>query len=168
MNKYAIYHSTEVPFAYAKDKNTLTLRVRCAKDDINNIKVLYKDKYLEEKSYEIKNMSKITSTQLFDYFQVDISVFRNRYCYYFELKDSENRTYYLNSRGIKKDLNTMYSYIYPYIATEDVYEDVKWVQNSVVYQIFPDRFCNGDKNNDPEWVLPWGDKTTYTSMFGGD
>ena len=24
-----------------------------------------------------------------------------------------------------------------------------WVQDSVFYQIFPDRFANGDKSNDP-------------------
>ncbi len=31
-----------------------------------------------------------------------------------------------------------------------------WVQDSIFYQIFPDRFNNGNKANDPVNVLPWG------------
>jgi cyclomaltodextrinase / maltogenic alpha-amylase / neopullulanase len=31
-----------------------------------------------------------------------------------------------------------------------------WVQDAVFYQIFPDRFANGDLSNDPPNVRPWG------------
>ncbi|MDZ5010524.1 alpha-glycosidase, partial [Clostridium perfringens] len=37
-----------------------------------------------------------------------------------------------------------------------------------VYQIFVDRFCNGDSSNNPPNVLEWGEEVTRTSMFGGD
>ena len=43
-----------------------------------------------------------------------------------------------------------------------------WVEKSVVYQIFPDRFADGDKGNDPANVQPWGGKPTYSNYFGGD
>lgn len=43
-----------------------------------------------------------------------------------------------------------------------------WVEKSVVYQIFPDRFANGDKANDPADVMPWDGKPTYSNRFGGD
>ncbi|MCS7240259.1 MAG: glycoside hydrolase family 13 protein [Candidatus Bipolaricaulota bacterium] len=43
-----------------------------------------------------------------------------------------------------------------------------WVQDAVFYQIFPDRFCNGDQANDPPGVRPWGEPPTPTSFFGGD
>lgn len=36
------------------------------------------------------------------------------------------------------------------------------------YQIFPDRFHNGDPANDPPGTQPWGEKPDHTSMFGGD
>ena len=29
-----------------------------------------------------------------------------------------------------------------------------WVQDAVFYQIFPDRFANGDVNNDPSNIQP--------------
>ncbi len=43
-----------------------------------------------------------------------------------------------------------------------------WVRNAVFYQIFPDRFCNGDPRNDPPDVRPWGEPPTARSFFGGD
>jgi len=43
-----------------------------------------------------------------------------------------------------------------------------WVEKSVIYQIFPDRFANGDKSNDPKNVAPWGSKPLYYNFFGGD
>ena len=43
-----------------------------------------------------------------------------------------------------------------------------WVQDSVFYQIFPDRFANGDPGNDPVNVQPWGSKPTIWNFQGGD
>ena len=43
-----------------------------------------------------------------------------------------------------------------------------WVQDAVFYQIFPDRFANGDPGNDPVNVQPWGTKPTIWNFQGGD
>jgi glycosidase len=43
-----------------------------------------------------------------------------------------------------------------------------WVQDAVFYQIFPDRFANGDPANDPPGVQPWGSPPTITGFQGGD
>ncbi|HEX9116276.1 MAG TPA: glycoside hydrolase family 13 protein, partial [Anaerolineae bacterium] len=43
-----------------------------------------------------------------------------------------------------------------------------WVQDAVFYQIFPERFANGDPSNDPAWVLPWGTPPTPLTFMGGD
>jgi neopullulanase len=43
-----------------------------------------------------------------------------------------------------------------------------WVQDAVFYQIFPDRFANGDPANDPPGVQPWGSTPTITGFQGGD
>ena len=168
MNKYAIYHSTEAPYAYAKDMDTLTLRVRTAKGEVKKCEVYYKDKYMEKLPFEIKEMKIVAEAGLFDYFQANISVKRNRYMYYFKLVDKDNNITYLNERGAKSDNIEAYSYIYPYIAKEDLYEEVPWLQEAIAYQIFPDRFCNGDPSINPEGVLPWGGKVTLNTMFGGD
>lgn len=43
-----------------------------------------------------------------------------------------------------------------------------WVEKTVFYQIFPDRFADGDKSNDPQDVQPWNAKPQWFSRFGGD
>jgi glycosidase len=43
-----------------------------------------------------------------------------------------------------------------------------WVQDAVFYQIFPDRFANGDASIDPPNVQPWGSQPSLTDFQGGD
>jgi glycosidase len=43
-----------------------------------------------------------------------------------------------------------------------------WVHDAVFYQIFPDRFANGDTRNDPSGTVPWGSAPTTTNFMGGD
>ena len=43
-----------------------------------------------------------------------------------------------------------------------------WVQDAIFYQIFPDRFANGDQTNDPPNVQPWGAAPTTWGFQGGD
>ncbi len=43
-----------------------------------------------------------------------------------------------------------------------------WVQDAIFYQIFPDRFANGDVRNDPPNVDPWGSNPTIWNFMGGD
>jgi cyclomaltodextrinase / maltogenic alpha-amylase / neopullulanase len=43
-----------------------------------------------------------------------------------------------------------------------------WVKDAVFYQIFPERFANGDTSNDPPGVERWGGTPTGRNFFGGD
>lgn len=43
-----------------------------------------------------------------------------------------------------------------------------WIRDAVFYQIFPDRFCNGDPGNDPPGTVPWDERPTHGSFSGGD
>jgi cyclomaltodextrinase / maltogenic alpha-amylase / neopullulanase len=43
-----------------------------------------------------------------------------------------------------------------------------WVEDAIFYQIFPDRFANGDIRNDPPNVQPWGSAPTLWNFMGGD
>lgn len=43
-----------------------------------------------------------------------------------------------------------------------------WVQDAVFYQIFPDRFANGDLSHDPPNAQPWEATPTPWGFHGGD
>ncbi len=44
----------------------------------------------------------------------------------------------------------------------------QWAKDAVFYQIFPERFSNGDTRNDPKGAQPWGSKPTFDNFMGGD
>lgn len=171
MNKHAILHITNVPYAYAKDQDTLTLRVRTARNDVKICKVYYKCRYDWENPFEEEEMKLFAQTDLFDYYETSIKVPKNRYRYYFELTDNSGSKIFLDERGLREkeaERKEAAAFQYAYIGKADVYEECKWMQEAVVYQIFPDRFSNGDKSNDPANTLKWGEPVSTKSMFGGD
>lgn len=43
-----------------------------------------------------------------------------------------------------------------------------WVKDAIMYQIFPDRFANGDPSNDPANVREWDAIPTIKGFHGGD
>lgn len=43
-----------------------------------------------------------------------------------------------------------------------------WVPQAVFYQVFPERFANGDPRNDPPGTEPWGGVPKLDNFFGGD
>ncbi len=43
-----------------------------------------------------------------------------------------------------------------------------WVKDAVFYQIFPERFSNGDASNDPQGTVAWTSKPDNFNYFGGD
>jgi len=48
------------------------------------------------------------------------------------------------------------------------YIEPNWVRDSIFYQIFPERFYNGDFDNDPPNKVSWTDMPNRNNFFGGD
>jgi glycosidase len=169
MNKHAIHHITEAPYAYGTGDKSLHLKLRTAKDDLKSVVVYYKDRYDWENEFDTIQLKKANTSDLFDYYEIDIEVEEKRFRYFFGLIDLEDNEYYLNERGLvdKKPSNPN-AFQFPFLCKADLYKEIEWAQEGIVYQVFPDRFSNGDKNNDPKGTLPWGGKVTPETMFGGD
>ncbi|MFQ5821222.1 MAG: alpha-amylase family glycosyl hydrolase [Candidatus Heimdallarchaeota archaeon] len=43
-----------------------------------------------------------------------------------------------------------------------------WVKDAIIYEIFPERYANGNPDNNPPDIEPWGGIPTRTNFFGGD
>lgn len=170
MNRHAILHFPDIPYAYPEGKDSLNLRLRVAKGDRAEVKVRYKDRYDWKGRFRVKAMEHFAKDSLFEWFECKLSLPLNRYRYYFEITDRKGNKLWLDERGLKDTEENMEAaaFQYAYIGESDVYSESDWLQGSVAYQIFPDRFENGDKGNDPEGTLRWGMKPTTKSMFGGD
>ncbi len=82
------------------------------------------------------------SDALFDYFQTELRIGQSRICYYFEVQAGDKRCLY-DRLGVSFEMQAKKPFILvPGFRTPD------WAKGAVMYQIFPDRFCNGDPGND--------------------
>ena len=71
----------------------------------------------------------------------------------------------------ESELYNLFNYFnYPYICKEDLYKAPHWVAHTVWYQIFPERFANGNPEISPEGALAWDSfiKPKTSDFFGGD
>lgn len=73
--------------------------------------------------------------------------------YRFTAMDGDAAGYYADDRfddgGVGKA--TAYEEIHDYVVTvyDPAFEPIPWLAGAVIYQVFPDRFANGDPSNDP-------------------
>ena len=94
--------------------------------------------------------------------------------YYFELHTEDEVWYYfedgfLTEEQVNMEGRLLQYFIVPWMNPADVNRTPAWVNDTVWYQIFPDRFCcGGTGKNDPD-VLPWQTgKVTNREKYGGD
>ena len=177
MELTAIYHRPESEYAYLYKEGQVHIRIRTKKEDIEKIVLHYGDPFIFiEDSYEdAKDMVKVTSDALFDYWQVAVSVHFARLQYIFELKDKKGQSVLYGDKGFTDNSpeNLHYEgngFKLPYIHEIDGCQVPDWVSKTVWYQIFPERFANGNAELTPEGALDWDSSITPKSsdFFGGD
>lgn len=166
----AVYHRPRKNWSYAYDGRTIHLRIRTKKDDMTEVYALAGDKYLWEQTMEYIPMSKLSSDELFDYWECEAQPPYRRLKYGFLLQQGREKRWMTEYDFLKEPpANPDRLFEYPFINPVDVFTTPDWVKDAVFYQIFPERFANGDTSNDPEGALPWGSADpTPTNFFGGD
>ncbi|WP_188350536.1 glycoside hydrolase family 13 protein [Leuconostoc pseudomesenteroides] len=184
MNKAAIYHRPESEYAYLYTADELRLRIRTAKNDIQSISVIAGDPYNWQNGTWQKSanvvMTKTLVTETHQYWQASLTAPFNRLNYGFILTDSLGDSIFYGDQGFEtltsssNDDNSLMGannyFKMPYFQEIDRFKAPEWVKKTVWYQIFPERFANGDTSNDPSETLPWrsGDHPTAESFYGGD
>ncbi|MDK8181687.1 alpha-glycosidase [Paenibacillus sp. UMB4589-SE434] len=168
----AIYHRPKQNWAYAYDRKTIHVRIRTKKNDVSRVTVYYGDKFDCWEGLERTttiSMTRLYQDELFDYWQAETVPTFRRLAYVFKLETSTEEVW-MTERGFQKDTPTPTKswFEYPFLNPVDVFTPPAWVKDAVFYQIFPERFANGDTHNDPEGVLPWGGEPTPDNYFGGD
>lgn len=95
--------------------------------------------------------------------------------YYFKLQTAEENWFFFEDGFVSDEQmhlegRSRQCFVFPWMNPCDVPRTPAWVNDTVWYQIFPDRFCNGDHSIDPDNVVPWRDHGSVTNeeCFGGD
>lgn len=112
----------------------VTIRLRTGKDNVQEALLVVDGSRLP--------MMKIKSDDYFDYYEVEIRIGDATRHYYFELQ-AQGQIFYYDKKGVSTELSTDFLFgIVPGFSTP------AWVRGAVMYQIYVDRFCNGDPSND--------------------
>ncbi|XMB71559.1 glycoside hydrolase family 13 protein [Mycoplasmatota bacterium WC30] len=186
MNFEAINHIPKSHMAYAIDEEHLHILIQTAKNDVVNVKLVIGDPfewiYLDGKyvwsgdSLEHKKMVLKYSTELFDYFFIEVKTINLRSKYSFIIDDGNCEYFYgcrdlvkLTEENRKSYISNLFGYFnYPYINIGDLNDSPKWAKNMIWYQIFPDRFSRDDYSNNTELenkYFEYADSNNY--YYGG-
>ncbi|MFC4776566.1 alpha-glycosidase [Paenibacillus sp. GCM10023252] len=163
------YHAPRSNWAYAYDKDTIHLRIRTKRDDVERVTAIAGDKYDWNAHHTNYEMQRVASDRMFDYWEVGIKPKYKRYSYGFQL-EAGDETVWMTETGIHHEQPTPPGgyYEFPYIHEIDIFTAPDWAKEAVFYQIMPDRFANGDPSNDPEGTQEWGGQPQIDNYFGGD
>ncbi len=139
------YGSPAEPNPYSK----IVIRFRTALNNIDRVLLVHNNvKYL---------MSKESCDGQFDYYEHETEIENMEFCYHFEVEVGRISCIY-DTRGVAREAIPEYAFrIIPGFKTP------KWAKGAVMYQIYTDRFYNGDPSNDVltceyEYI---GDKTVH-------
>ena len=123
--------------------SSVTLTLRVCHDDITSANIKYYDSATGQFVWVPMHYASTDPTGQFDYWQGTIADVGSAELYYrFQVNDHQDTVWY-NAAGISSS-EPVYGdfFIIPGFKTPD------WMKNGVGYEIFPDRFYDGDPEND--------------------
>lgn len=112
----------------------VTIRFRTKKDDVDEVSLICEDQRII--------LEKETSTEVFDYYMTEIVAEDEILRYYFEIK-KDGETVIYTRKGADQDIRERYRF-----AIVPGFQTPEWAKGAVMYQIYTDRFYNGDPSND--------------------
>lgn len=166
----SVHHRMGQNWSYAYDESTLHIRLRTKRGNVTRIDLICGDKFGWDLTHAVLPMEQMASDGLYDYWQAAVRPPYRRLSYYFALYEGDEVLYFLEKGFFAAPPSIIYEglFDFPILSREDMHKPPQWVKDAIFYQIFPERFANGDLSNDPEHVMEWGGTPTPGNFFGGD
>lgn len=173
MNEYALLHIPDSRFCFAVSEREVVLRLRAAKEDkAVRVFLVYGEKYGYQNRQRETEMEICYTDRLYNYYEKKLTLTDVRLAYVFRLEEGD-RICWFSEDGLTETYDFQLSFYnffqLPYINPNDVMPVVQWMEDTVFYQIFVDRFYRGDWVKDDSYItMPWGGKPTPKNFAGGD
>ncbi len=182
MNLAAIYHRCVDNYCYCLNENDVIISIRTGYD-ITKVTLLYCDPFktgiMGSNSSREPDKIEMTDKKFLEnhiLWSVKITPPFKRLEYHF-LIENETEKYFMNEDRFYTPYEFEHytgrhqTFMFPWMNPSDIIKTPDWVNDTIWYQIFIDRFCNGNPDIDPENVKPWRapDKSVkYMDYYGGD
>lgn len=163
-----IQHRSDYPDAYALTNDTvrLTLQIESTQP-IQRVEVVYGDKY-EEGFPECTELLAVGCDGHVVYYTADIPVPTRRLKYVFRVASGTGAPQWFGESGMGDKIDAILPFFKPYLCSRDTFTIPSWAREAVAYEIFPDRFYNGNPALTPTGSVPWSSEPTPASFYGGD
>ena len=181
MDFNAVYHRANDNYCYPLDENRLIINIKTGYD-VKYVNLIHGDPFRagilgggETWTGEAVNIpfKKRLKNQL--WWTTTIEPPYKRLKYYFELQTENERWFYFEDGFVSEAQmqltgRSRQCFVFPWMNPADIAKTPDWVNETIWYQIYPERFCNGDASINPEGTLPWRNKGAVTNeeFFGGD
>lgn len=179
MKKSEIFHRSFAELCYAIGEDNLKISIYTGLD-AHKVTICQGDPYLagimggkgrwSGTNIEMSDVKILDNQKLWS---ITISPEYKRLKYYF-IVENELEKLYCFEEGIYtevelKNMNFPRCFLMPWMNSSDVAKTPKWVEDTIWYQIFPERFCNGNSSINPPHCKEWKSKKVHFSdMYGGD
>ncbi len=174
MNKKLLFHDMTMDYLRPTEpyKNGIAdFRFRTGRDDVKEVTLVWGDSR--------HKMKKSESDDIFDFYDASLNVGSQPTAYYFEISGKNDDKFVYDKRGPQeRPMDSMLFKLFPGFSTPD------WAKGAVMYQIFTERFYNGDTSNDvlsdeycyngcksiqvKNWEQYPDPKIDYSEFYGGD
>ena len=172
MNQAAIIHRPTSDYIYPSSRSTLELQLVTARADADEAELWYWMRY-ETDPAKIRRQRLHVSLQdaLHDYYRTTVCTGRiaayTRYCFHLRAGMDE---LWLGANGLQETEPAMNGNFFEFLWPNptDGFSTPAWRSRQVYYQIFPERFKNGDPSLTPPSAEGWGSAPTRENFMGGD
>ncbi len=192
ITKSSLHHRPKGSYTYATDFETLQIRLKTARGEVNKVTCrlgdpfdwktsiggnLLADSAMDWVGLNNYEMKKECETKFFDHWIVNIKPEFKRSKYLFILESTDEQVVFgekdiitITDQNRTKEFDNIGNFFtFPFLNNIDVFRAPKWVEDAIFYQIFPERFDNGDPSISPKNVVEWGSiDPEYDTFYGGD
>lgn len=148
MKKEAILHIPMSQYAHGIDENHIVFRLRSARGDLKSCTLYFGDTACRVNPiiFTPSKMEIVASDLYHDYWQMVLDSPYKRLFYYFRLDDGKEQVLYYGDVFTDHLVDDRSEYFkLPFNHRADIASVPDWVNDAVVYNIFPDSFASGRK-----------------------
>lgn len=181
MNFSAIEHISTDNYCYPINENELVIKIKTGYD-IDKVELMYGDPFKSGMfgGHDIwygdpavcADIKKLQHNIIWKF----IVKPEFKRCRYYFILHSKDEKYYMcedifrSEKEFKNYHGRRQDFFFPWMNSSDIIKPSKWVNETVWYQIFPDRFCNSGAERPTKykkWAKP-DQKVTNAELYGGD
>lgn len=161
-------HISDTPYVCTTAKNKIEVKFRTPKDEVEKVNIIFNDPYnytdrvWEEKRSE---MELRCTDDMYNWWTSELTIDTRRFMYHFELITKDGEVYHYSEAGLDKEWEVGYQFNLPFSHEDEIFTYPDWIDETIWYQIFPDRFATSDSEKYKSWH---NGSVTNEENYGGN